>query len=252
MAIYTFSIIQQNVIVSDTTPVAIQESTDNGMALLLNSVSQKTYTIQGMRIWSDNTDQLSQPVTLIKKDPNGNLLQITHTPSLDSYSVQSKLNLKTGNYKLDSNSEMQYTVLPNTQVSITMSLDVKDVKADTGNIKILEKAAGKGHLWDTIDESGMQYKEEKSDFAVETKEEKYNQLLNEPEEQVVKNPESVNMNNFLNFTEKLSQNKEPTIENKPKVVQQSNTDIILFLAAISLVLCFVIPINNKILLPFNK
>jgi len=247
--IYNFSIIETDLI--GNTPVTIQEnSAPNGMALLLNNTGNEKYLMIGLKLWSDNIDQLTQEITLITNDPNGNRTEKRYTPDLDKYAFMSKLDVSTKGYHLDGNSQMLYNILPNTQVKLTVSTDdSKNVQANLSNLAILEKACGKGDLWDTIEKSGMIYTQEKSEYYEPNIEEKYNQLLNEPEEQKIKEPGPVKNN--LNFTGKISQKVSPTIENKTKIKIQYNTNIVVFLAAITVIVCIMVPINKKIFYPFK-
>jgi hypothetical protein len=249
MAVYAFSIIESNLV--GNTPVTIQEnSTPNGMALLLNNVGNEKYLMRGVKIWSSNPDQLNQEITLITNDPNGNRTEKRYTPDVDSYSFISKLDVSTKGYHLDGDSQMLYTILPNTEVKMTVSVeDGKNVTANLSNLKILEAAVGKGDLWKTIQDSGMIYTQENSEYYVPNLNERYDQLLNEPEEQKIKDPGPVKNN--LNFSGKISKKVIPIIEKKPINIVQYNTNIVLFLAAITVIVCIVVPIDKKILYPFK-
>jgi hypothetical protein len=246
--VYSFSIIEANLVGNSN--VTIQESTDNGMALLLNNIGNEKYVMDSLKIWSSNPDQIQQGFILVKSGADGNITNKALTPDVDSYSFQGKVDLPTDGYELDGDSKIIYTVLPNTILKLTVSVsDKQDVRANLSNLKILEKESGKGHLLDTIDNSDMIYEQEYSEFKEETMNEYYDKLL-EPEEQVITEPKPVDEN--LNFSGDISQNIPLKIENKPKYANQYNTEFIVFLAVITTGFIIAVSINKKLLFSFNK
>jgi hypothetical protein len=246
--VYTFSIIEANLIGNSN--VTIQESTDNGMALLLNNIGNEKYVMDSLKVWSSNPDQIQQGFILVKSGADGNITNNSLTPDVDSYSFQGKIDLPTDGYELDGDSKIIYTVLPNTVLKLTVSVSDKEkVKANLSNLTILEEASGKGIILDSINRDEMIHEQENSDFYEQNINDYYDSLLESEEKQIT---EPGPVDETLSFSGNISQNIIQKVENKPQNVNQYNIGFVVFLAAITTVLVIAVGIDKKLLFPFKK
>lgn len=249
MSVYAFSIIEINLIGNSN--VVVTES-GGGMSALTQNVGNESYCLDNIKLWTNNQDQLEQPLTISKTDPNGDVNVGVETPSIDSYSFISKFDLKMKCHPLDANFKMNYTILPNTTVKMTVGVNDKpSVTSNLSNLKILEKESGKGHLWKTIENSGIIYEQEDSDFSQKTLDQQYDEQLSEPEEQEITLSEPIDENN-INFSGNISKNIKEVFENKRIKSNNRNNQIIVLLATTTILVCIASAINLKLILPFKK
>jgi hypothetical protein len=219
MAVYNWTLIESN-LVGNTDVTIVENNINNGMQMLLNSISTRKYKIKTLKIWSTSEFQLDEPVGFTKKDAHGNRTTDWLTPIRDLYALQNQYDLKTKNIELTEETEMEYNILPSTTVELKFKMDDIDTSASIGNLKILEDHVGKGAVYekaikdfdtDTLDQTP-------SDWDIK---------LQEPEESKENQP-----NPTLNFDgiKEISENPIRKYAIKPIRYKSPNSFIIVALA----------------------
>lgn len=127
---------------------------------LLSSVGNEKYVIDGMDLWSDNIDQLSQPIGLVQQNINGNQCGQIVVPQKPVTSIANVLpGIKLGNYPLTEDTRINYTVLPGATVKMTVNIN-KQVRNDFSLTAELIKAGGHSIKPDVLRELGYREPEE--------------------------------------------------------------------------------------------
>jgi hypothetical protein len=127
---------------------------------LLSSVGNEKYVIDGMDLWSDNIDQLSQPIGLVQQNINGNQCSQLVVPQKPVTSIANVLpGVKLGNYPLTEDTRINYTVLPGATVRMTVNIN-KEVRNDFSLTAELIKAGGHSIKPDVLRELGYREPEE--------------------------------------------------------------------------------------------
>lgn len=173
MAVYTFSVIETN-LVGDTGVIIKEDSATNGMALLLNSLGDTNYIIDQLCLWTDNKLQLDNLIFVDDVDPNGNVTSYPFVPFIDSNSLQNQCCFNFNDHKFDQNTRLRYDIkgFTNLRLSFKMSTNSKlsisekikeiagdefeAIKTDIGQIEPEEKTG-----WDKAEPSKGKEPEEK-------------------------------------------------------------------------------------------
>lgn len=143
MARFFSTLIEQNILGDGTQEVtASNASTQTSLNQLLANVGGEKYIIGCINLFSSNVDQLRQPIVLKKDDINGNTKRDVIVPSIDSYQKQSILNdVGLKSFNLDENSGLEYKLLANSSVKMTLNLEAKK-RIFLSNAKMLKEQLG--------------------------------------------------------------------------------------------------------------
>jgi len=88
-----------------------------------NTGRTQVYVFESIYMWSDDREQLREPITFNFTDINGNERDLVEVPQLDSYQRQSVLpNVNTFLWNVDGSNKIDYSILPNTRVIMTFKL----------------------------------------------------------------------------------------------------------------------------------
>lgn len=139
MAVLTFTKIEENLI-GDTGIVAAAQTSD--LNSFLASTGGEKYILSSLNLVTDNPDQIREPITIKKDDPDGNSTSVVKVIQLDSY--QRNLNINNyplGDVQFDADTKFEYRILGNTQVKFTLNFNSK-VRKLLSNAEELKEAIG--------------------------------------------------------------------------------------------------------------
>lgn len=229
MATYTFTVIESNLL-GDTGVTIKEESAQDGMALLLNSLGNTNYEITSLCLWTDNPKQLDNIVFVDDIDANGNITSIPFIPYIDSNALQNRACIDLTGFKLNVNTKINYQIEGNTNIKMTFNLatnkelstpkliqeitgvdEIKDLRSKLGQVEPDESSG-----WDKVKPSEGKEPEEKG--GGEAKPANDNVLsmqenLEKPMEQVW---------NALKKEDILALKADETYLNKQKVLQSGD------------------------------
>jgi hypothetical protein len=237
MAIYTPVIVEENII--GDTPVLIREdSASDGMALLLNTIAQTKYVLTGIKVWSSEPSQLTNPLTISRIPADGNVKTKVFTPELDNYQYQNKIEVNTEGFELDQFAKIDYTIEPQTVLRMTF---VTFTSKELSLAKMLDELTGEYGVLEDVKEE-MQFNEfgEVSDFYSPPIDEKYteSETLDYIPKQLIDVDssliESIKKDVFSRLVK--SQKAEKEGEKKPSLNLVFDENIVVLLAIVSPIL----------------
>ena len=92
----------------------------------LGCISEK-YTLIGFDIFTENQQQLTEPIAVNYIDPNGNEKIFRKSPRIDSYQLSDAINcIDIPDIPCDGLNRFEYTILPNADALITFKLDKRN------------------------------------------------------------------------------------------------------------------------------
>lgn len=147
--------------IGGSTEVQVVESNGTGsLNQLLATVGNEKYIIDSFEIWTDNIDQLMQPIALVRLSPDGNYKNFVVIPQKSIYQFQNVLKkIETNNFPLDENTRINYNILPNANVKLTLNIN-KSVRKDNSLTKVLEQMGSKSIRPEIMQELGFREPEE--------------------------------------------------------------------------------------------
>ena len=168
MATYNAVLIGTGFIGSDNIQIT-EANGDGSLNQLIANVGNETYIIDSFEIWSDDIDQLHQPIGLLQVEPNGNACghYIVPQKPLDSISNVLK-DMKTNNFPIDENTRISYNVNPGATVKLTLNIN-KDVRNDFSFKKMLEEFGSHSIKPDVLKALGYREPEEMYEKVISPK-----------------------------------------------------------------------------------
>lgn len=141
--------------------VTVSESNGAGsLNNLLATVGNEKFIIDSFQIWSDDADQLMQPIGLVQLQPDGNAKTKYIVPQKSRYQIQNVLkNVSTSNFPLDENTRISYNILPSANVKLTMNIN-KNIRKDNSLTKVLQQMGAKSVAPEIMHDLGFREPEE--------------------------------------------------------------------------------------------
>jgi hypothetical protein len=177
MASYTAILIQANGYIGSS-DITISEGNGVGtLDQLLANLGNEKYVLDYIEIWSDNKDQLMQPIGLINFSPEGNYIQEYLTPQQDVYQFANILNkIMAKSFVIDENSRITLSILANTTVKMTLYIN-KEIRNIASLTKQLEQEGAKGIRLELAKEIGFREPEELKESKLTTTEKEKQEAL---------------------------------------------------------------------------
>jgi hypothetical protein len=141
--------------------VTVTESNGSGsLNQLLATVGNEKFIIDSFEIWSDDADQLMQPIGLIQLQPDGNAKTKYVVPQKSRYQIQNVLkNVSTSNFPLDENTRISYNILPSANVKLTLNIN-KNIRKDNSLTKVLQQMGAKSLAPEIMQDLGFREPDE--------------------------------------------------------------------------------------------
>jgi hypothetical protein len=114
-----------------TSPLSITLANGVTYQQFLNSLGAYVYWFEVIYLWTTNSGQISQPILYNYTDANGDSKTLTIVPTTDPYQYSPALyiNIKDFDVVIDSNSTVQFNILPNTTLKFKLYGDGMSVNA---------------------------------------------------------------------------------------------------------------------------
>jgi hypothetical protein len=159
MAIYSATVISVNNI--GGTDVTLQENNGVGTVnQLLATVGNEKLIIDSVDIYSTNKSQIEQTIEFIKHGINGNEKNFVKSPILNTYQLNNTIkNVKTKKFSIDEDTTINYTILGNTNVKLTLNIN-KEARKVLSYTEILNKANKSSIFNQVIKEIGFRESDE--------------------------------------------------------------------------------------------